>query len=115
MSSGLSQPGVLAPLSRVARLACLALSPVTSTGGRRTVGRAILKRMTQLVSRVVRDSVVSAFRYGRGPQAHGIVLAGCQVGIDNPRGKAATRAAALRGTAPGLRRDGAWDLRDLAH
>jgi len=115
MSSGLSQPGILAPLPRVGRQACLALAPWTSTGGRRTVGRAILKWMTQLVSRVVRDSVVGAFRYGRGPQGHGLALTGCEVGTDNPHDKAATWAAALRGTGPGLRHDAALDPRDLAH
>lgn len=50
----------------------------------------------------VADDAVDTFRYGKGPNGHGLDLTGFEDGIENPRGSAARAAVLLRGAGPGL-------------
>jgi len=64
-----------------------------------TRGRDIEKL---LAPRFVADRAVGSFRYGRGPNGHGLDLTGYEDGIENPRGAAARAATLLHGAGPGL-------------
>lgn len=48
------------------------------------------------------DTLIDAFRHGRGPNGHGRDLTGYEDGTENPDGDEAVAAVALQGAGPGL-------------
>ena len=48
------------------------------------------------------DTLIDAFRHGRGPNGHGRDLTGYEDGTENPDGDEAVSAVALQGAGPGL-------------